>query len=451
MADKYVTVEQKEEMDRLKKQLQPFLEKPKCYWPLDTMKNIHRATREIKKTCAAALYNLMEWPLSRFCHKDGFYKGDHNVDPKFTRSKDWFTDQNFKKYSTTYTYSNAWDRLPLNVTIYVPDTVQEGTKAPIMWFFHGGGFCTGANDHIPWYSATSINNARANRAIIIAPDYPLGPEANYVDIVESIQDFLWFYKNNTCFEPGYQGMKWTHWLLDQISVKGVTLDTERVFVEGESAGGNAAVVALFLNADKVTGTKIPICAALLRYPMLAHYKRSFDKPTIGYMNEERTKEEVFEQVRLILNERDKLQAMGYLPTRGNSSAPENMAPAFLMSVTHSWQLSFQRVKPGQSIVSDPFANKDCIERAMESIGRIDASFLPAMFIYHGDIDSNCPLDDTKQFMKVLRENYPTAYAGDRLVLEIVVGEGHGFDYEKSEEEVYMMEAYGFVDKHWLGV
>lgn len=244
-------------------------------------------------------------------------------------------------------------------------------------------------------------------------------------------------------------MNWKDWLLNQMPTKGVLIDTNCVFVEGESAGGNAAVVALFLNADRKIGTEIPIHAALLRYPMLAHYKRTFgDDDPIHHMGTDYTKHHLIKQARLILDERDRLQATGYLTTRGSSSAPKNMAAALLLSVSKFWEGLFKREKPGQS-TKDPFVNKDCIERARESVDIINADLLPAMCIYHGDEDKNCPLKDTEEFVDVLRKNYPTVYAGDRLVLNILPKKQHGFDYEIAKTEGFMKDAYAFVDKHWL--
>jgi len=254
-----------------------------------------------------------------------------------------------------------------------------------------------------------------------------------------------------CFEPKYEGKNWEDWLLNLMPTKGVLIDTKTVLVEGESAGGNAAVVALFLNADRKNGTKIPIRAALLRYPMLAHYKREFgDSDPIHYMGKDYPKAQLSKQVLLILAERDRLQAMGYLSTRGNSSAPKNMASAMLMSVTKEWETSFKRAKPGQS-TADPFVNKDCIERARESVDVMDADLLPAIYIYHGGADTNCPVKDTEEFVGVLRKNYPTAYTGDRLILNILPKMTHGFDYDIAKTEAFLELAYTFLNKHWLGI
>jgi acetyl esterase/lipase len=298
-------------------------------------------------------------------------------------------------------------------------------------------------------------NARDHQAIIIAPDYPLGPEANYQDIVDSLKDFLNFYKDDVCFEPGYENKGWTSWLVDQISskrnVKGITIQTGRIFVEGESAGGNAAATALFLNAEKDHGTKIPIKVALLRYPMLAHYRRDFQSGMeyMGHKPPFQKRDELVKQLDLILGERDKLESAGYLPTRGRSAAPENMSAAFLLSVLHKWEESFKRKKPGQ-MVPDSFVNKDCIERANDSVDRVDATLLPAMYIYHGANDTNCPLADTNKFVKVLREKYPKQYTEDTLKLSIVPDKTHGFDYELVSEDVeWLKKAYDYVEKHWI--
>jgi len=132
--------QKKNEIRGLTKDLEPYLEKPKCEWKLSLMRDIHSAAEEIKKSCSELLYELMEWPDAKHSHEDGFYEGSHNVAPAFKRPKDWFERQGFTKYKTTYTYANSWDKLPLTVAFYVPNTVQKGKNSPIMWFFHGGGF-----------------------------------------------------------------------------------------------------------------------------------------------------------------------------------------------------------------------------------------------------------------------------------------------------------------------
>jgi len=64
----------------------------------------------------------------------------------------------------------------------------------------------------------------------MAPEYPLAPEANYKDIVESIRDFLNWYKEDGCFESDYTSL--TRWLHDQDKLKGkhFTIDKDRVYV-----------------------------------------------------------------------------------------------------------------------------------------------------------------------------------------------------------------------------
>lgn len=136
--------------------------------------------------------------------------------------------------------------------------------------------CTGAADFHLWYSKTAIDQAKARRAIIIAPNYLLTSEANDKDIVKTISDFLYLYKEDGCFEPGHK--RWTQWLYSQNSRKDFTIDKDRVYVEGESAGGQAAVTAMWPNAVK-GGTDLPIKVALLRYPMITHYKRDWEKTT----------------------------------------------------------------------------------------------------------------------------------------------------------------------------
>ena len=305
--------------------------------------------------------------------------------------------------------------------------------------------CTGANDFIPWLSVASLAHAHRKKAIIIAPDYPLGPEGNYQDIVQSIKDFLDFYKKDVCFEEGIG--TWSGWLLSKIDKEEVSLDLKRIYVEGESAGGLAAATALFLNADKKDGTQLKISVALLRYPMIEHYAREYQE-SLAFVGVKYPKGVLEDQADKILEARRELEELGLLPTRGRSSAPQCMSAAFLLSVLGRWKESFQRQHKGQAL-TDRFDIMDGLERAKASVDRVDHELLPPIFMYHGEKDTNCAHESTTKFRDILVAKYSDRYTNKPVVAKIVAGKPHAFDYElKEEDEEFLKEAHDFIDDHW---
>jgi acetyl esterase/lipase len=279
-----------------------------------------------------------------------------------------------------------------------------------------------------------------------------------------MRDFLRFYKEDGCFEPDYTS--WMKWLASKLSSQGLTgvrVNKTRIFVEGESAGGHAAIIALFLNADRVTGTGIPIKAALLRYPMLKHYARSFVGDTIDYMGETHTKAQLIERADKIKHVIDELEALQIVPTCTRADAPFHMCNAFLLSVlSPRWQMSFQRQHNGGK-KNDSFDIKDCLERARDSGDKVEHDMLPPIYMYHGTKDANCNIDDSRVFRETLIRNYPVRYRNANTVVLAEVAElakgsvapcrfdhvGHAFDYDLEEGlEAWLKEAYTWVHELW---
>ncbi|GAA4169215.1 alpha/beta hydrolase [Gryllotalpicola koreensis] len=111
----------------------------------------------------------------------------------------------------------AAGELPLR--IYRP-TAAVG-PAPVIVFFHGGGFVLGDLDS---HDALARSVANAAGMVVISVDYPLAPEHKYPSQVDA-------------------GLAATTWVAEHAVELGV--DASRLAVAGDSAGGNlAAVVAL---------------------------------------------------------------------------------------------------------------------------------------------------------------------------------------------------------------
>jgi acetyl esterase/lipase len=317
-----------------------------------------------------------------------------------------------------------------------------------------------------------MEHARRKNAIVIAPDYPLGPEANYKDIVDSIREFLQWYGADGCFEPGFKS--WREWLITTAKLGHVELLFDRVLMEGESAGGHAAVTALFRNAAKKNTRKLNIDAVLLRYPMLKHYTRKFpDEGSVTYMNKKFSKEQVDAQVNKINAAVDELERVDLVPTRAGDHPPHGMAFAFLLSMSGKWEESFTRRHHRDhdaEMPGDP-DYMDCLERAHYYAPNVENARLPPIMMYHGHDDPNCPFSDTQQFLDFLTQKYDGRYTkGETVVLEKVyelnakpqfdakkgmlvqgptTAVGHGFDYSLEEEkEPFLKRTHEGIDGFW---
>lgn len=300
-----------------------------------------------------------------------------------------------------------------------------------------------------------------------------------MDICSAVRDFLRWYKEDGYFKRNDSDadMHWTGWLLAEIGLKDVEIDTGTVYVEGESAGAAVAVTALWENAHKLTGTNLPIKAALLRYPMIKHYKRDFppnDAPLV-YMGKEITHAQVEKQAGAVHDEIMKLEGAGMLPMRMKGYAPEYMAAAFLLSTTKMWQPLFKRpfADLGHFDHGPPTKDVcDSLERADLLSEHVHHDSLPPILMYHGYDDENCPLRNTMKFRDMLVQRYPSRYVDGQTVLLWEVTElngrrvlndrseierlhseqvGHGFDYDlEMEREPFLKEVYGQIQHFWLG-
>lgn len=291
--------------------------------------------------------------------------------------------------------------------------------------------------------------------------------------MDCLSDFLVWYKEDGCFEPG--STKWTEWLYKQKPVQNFTIDKKHVYVEGESAGGQAAVTALWLNATK-GGPNLPIEVALIRYPMIAHYKRKWDKIAdkdgkINYMGISFTKKDVLQREADITDLTKWLESHSLVPTCSSRWPSKGMAFAFILSVTERWQWYFQRQHNFPKVKRDEIEYINGIERANSTQSRVSHERLPPIYIFHGWNDPNCPIEDTEKFVRALRTKYPERYNNEKnlrfdIVKKLAVRKsgypdgsitkeydsdnvGHGFDYWLNEtEEKFLRDAYDWVGDRW---
>ncbi len=118
---------------------------------------------------------------------------------------------------------------------------DAGDRAPVVAFFHGGGFVLGDLDS---YEGLCRELAAAARALVLAVDYRLAPEHPFPAGLEDAYDA-------------------TLWLAG--AAAGLGGDPRRLGVAGDSAGGNLATAAAMLAKAKGGPT---IAFQLLFYPKL---------------------------------------------------------------------------------------------------------------------------------------------------------------------------------------
>ncbi|XP_075520069.1 strigolactones hydrolase CXE15-like [Primulina tabacum] len=113
----------------------------------------------------------------------------------------------------------------LQLRLYKPASPLS-TELPIFYYIHGGGFCIGSRT---WPNCQNycFKLASELQAVVISPDYRLAPENRLPAAIEDgYAAVKWLQGQATAEEPD-------KWLTDMA-------DFSRVFISGDSAGGNIA-------------------------------------------------------------------------------------------------------------------------------------------------------------------------------------------------------------------
>ena len=112
----------------------------------------------------------------------------------------------------------------VRVLLYRPARGQPG--GPAILYIHGGGFFTGTPDMM---NTASQALADKTGALVVSVDYRLAPETPFPGPVEDC----------------YAALAWVHDMADQLAI-----DSSRITVFGESAGGGLAAATAQLVRDR---------------------------------------------------------------------------------------------------------------------------------------------------------------------------------------------------------
>jgi acetyl esterase/lipase len=128
-----------------------------------------------------------------------------------------------------------------DVRVMVSAPKAPGAGRPAILHIHGGGYIMGAPE---MGAATDAAYAASLGAVVVSPDYRLAPETPHPGPVEDC----------------YATLAWLHAHADELGV-----DTRRIAISGESAGGGLAAALTLLARDR---GELPVAFQHLIFPML---------------------------------------------------------------------------------------------------------------------------------------------------------------------------------------
>ncbi|CAN4121881.1 unnamed protein product [Withania somnifera] len=156
-------------------------------------------------------------------------------------------------------YTNIWARL------YVPKTLCQGNKLPLLIYFHGGGFCVGSASWICYHEFLAKLASIAN-CVIMSVNYRLAPEnrlpAAYDDGIKTI---AWIRQKVLI------GANEDYWWLNKVNFSNIHL-------AGDSAGGNIAHNVATRLSSRISDLKpITLKGIILIQPFFGGESRTYSE------------------------------------------------------------------------------------------------------------------------------------------------------------------------------
>ncbi len=131
------------------------------------------------------------------------------------------------------------DGVKVPIRLYTPKALEPGQKLPVLYYIHGGGFFAGSPDVV---EEACKFFAETYPCIVVSVEYRLAPENPYPA------------GHNDCYAA-------LEWVYQNIENHGG--DKEKIFVSGDSAGGNLATYCGMKDKEDKTGM---VKALALYYP-----------------------------------------------------------------------------------------------------------------------------------------------------------------------------------------
>ncbi|GFP94926.1 probable carboxylesterase 15 [Phtheirospermum japonicum] len=116
----------------------------------------------------------------------------------------------------------------LHLRLYKPRSPPAAAKLPVLYFFHGGGFCLG---YRTWPNCHNccLRLASALQVLVVSPDYRLAPEHRLPAAMDDAMSSVRWLQDQAVLADGAD-----EWL------RGGGVDFGRVFITGDSSGGTLA-------------------------------------------------------------------------------------------------------------------------------------------------------------------------------------------------------------------
>ncbi|KAG6740345.1 hypothetical protein POTOM_055792 [Populus tomentosa] len=144
---------------------------------------------------------------------------------------------------------------PITARLFVPDTHGSVSQLPVVVYFHGGGFCICSTTWLGFHHFLGDFSV-ASQSIVLSVDYRLAPENRLPIAYDDCFHSLEWLSNKVSSEP---------WLKQA--------DLSRVFLSGDSAGGNITH-QVAIRAVRSKTYQVEIKGLMLIHPYFGSEKRT---------------------------------------------------------------------------------------------------------------------------------------------------------------------------------
>lgn len=309
---------------------------------------------------------------------------------------------------TDHVYKTVGDH-PIQLSLLIPKSIVElgsKDKHPVILRWHGGYLVTGARKSSFWAPQWVADLALERSAYLISADYRLMPEAAGRDILDDLHDVVRWIGNT---------------LPKVLQDQSLAVDTTRVLVVGESAGGWCAVQS-FLTASSVHPA-VKFQAAISQYGIMdtkaRFFSEAYDKTIMGNPQKPRSVPE--DHVARVKS--------GQTPkVVSNSPIPARLDLAISI-IQHGLFTEYL----GDNSLLNPTENVETYKGAW-----------PRVLLIHGTGDSAVPVDQSERFCEKVKQS-----AGeDNVRLVIRKDQEHMFDVALHLHEPWLKQSVGWVAQLW---